>query len=191
MVDVNYLIKLIKAIAVTSCLVMLVVLSIHAYVSNVIIVQQDSMNPTLQDGDLLITNKLDYVFGEPAVGDIVIVLKEEPEGIAVTKFGRTLVDYYYNLTGSSGRVRYVKRVVAVSGDWVEFIDGSLYVNGDIVVEDYVQGDSYSMFDNYFAVVPHGEVYLLGDNREVSLDSRHFGTVSLDLVESKVITKVGE
>ncbi len=175
-----------KQIIITLMLVILAVLGIHSYGASMIVVYQNSMNPTLYDGDFLVTNKLVYLFKEPEPGDIIIMLKEEPTGIGITAVGKTLEDYIGSIQGKADRVRYVKRVVAVAGDIVSFQGGYLYINGERMEEDYIEGYTYANYGEYPLIVPEGEVYVLGDNRENSLDSRMFGTVPIKLIESKVV-----
>ncbi len=189
----DYEISLLKQIGKVIILVALWLLGIHTYIGSIILVHQDSMNPTLHDGDYLLTNKFGYLINSPKIGDIVIILKEEPTGIGKFQIGKTLQDYISNVQGTESRARYVKRVVAVANDVVEFKEGYLYVNGEKVIEDYTQGQSYITPEIYFEneyplIVPEGHVYVLGDNREYSLDSRHFGTVPLSRVEAKVVSK---
>ena len=115
-----------------------------------------SMNPTLADGKIVVA----YETEELKRGDIVFM--EAEEGIS-----------------EDG---YVKRIVAVAGDKVEIKDGKLYVNGKEEKEDY--GYTGTMGGEEEVTVEKGHVYVLGDNREKSMDSRMFGTVSVDKVNHK-------
>ncbi len=125
-------------------------------------VRGDSMAPTLRPGEHLAIDKLTYRFRAPRVGELVIA--HNPSG------GGTIV----------------KRVVAVGGDSVGIEDGILVRNGRRVVEDYTSKDG---MDGYFHgpdAVPSGFVFLLGDNRATSVDSRSFGPVSIDAIEGRVV-----
>ena len=80
---------------------------------------------------------------------------------------------------------YIKRVIGVEGDKVEIIDGKVYVNEELLVEDYIEGDSYThVYNENSWIVPKGEVFVLGDNREegASKDSRYFGCVSIESIK---------
>lgn len=107
-----------------------------------------SMVPTLKDRDQLLARSFLYT---PEQGDIVVV-----DGY--TKFGAPLV----------------KRVVAVGGDEVDinFETGDVFVNGDKLFEPYISAPTTRAFDVKFpVVVPEGHVFLMGDNRPYSKDSR--------------------
>jgi signal peptidase I len=110
-----------------------------------------SMEPTLHAGDRVIANKLAYRFGSPQVGDLVVL--ESPTGEV-----------------------FAKRIVALGGQRVEIRDGVLLVDGARRREPYVD---YATVDGFFfgpARVPAGTVFVLGDNRGDSEDSREFGPV---------------
>lgn len=126
-------------------------------------VEGDSMLPALQDGDRVLATR---GYTTPVRGDVVRV-----EDI-----------------GRSGKVdaRVIKRVVAVAGDTVEIDSGRALVNGESI--DDAEERILSEGDVSLAevVVPDRHVYVLGDNRPVSLDSRFFGPVPLEAVTGKVV-----
>lgn len=152
-------------------------------------VYQWSMYETLSEGDLLITEKISYRFKEPKRGDIVILLAQKEEGFWGTRIGVLLGDYKGSLTNKEPRSRYVKRVIGLPGDIISMKNGLVYINGEQLEEDYALGDtrSHSLLDSI--VVPEGCVFVLGDNRESSLDSRYFGAIPIENVESKVVIKI--
>jgi signal peptidase I len=112
-----------------------------------------SMEPTLQTGDRVLVNRLSYHFRSPAVGDVVVF---RPPGLETAE-------------------PFIKRVVAVAGDRVSVHEGSLYVNGIAQVEPYVK--EYPIAGELREVtVGPGCVWVMGDNRNDSSDSRVFGEV---------------
>ncbi len=124
------------------------------------IVSGDSMYPTLHHNDKLILWKL----GTPEAGDIVVFDSHNPNND-----------------------KYVKRVIGVAGDHIEIIDSMVIVNGTAIDESYVNpAEELINKGNVDIIVPDGEIYVLGDNRNHSNDSRSFGTVDLDDVDGKVI-----
>jgi signal peptidase I len=125
-------------------------------------VEGQSMAPTLADQDRLIVNKLAYRVGEPRRGDIVML-------------------YYPQNPDKS----FVKRVIAEEGDVVRIIDGQVYVNDVPMLDDYVP-EEYRSHDEYpLYTVPPGYYFVLGDHRNNSSDSRHWGPVPKKYVIGKV------
>ncbi len=145
--------------------VIVVLLLVRSFVLEPVRVRSDSMEPTLPSGAIVLIDKLTYLTREPHRGDIVVTA--DPR------------------TGES----IVKRVVAVGGDSVGIEDGQLIVNGASIVESYIDNAEMDGFFTGPDVVPPGEVYLLGDNRDTSEDSRAFGTVDVDNIEGRVLITV--
>ncbi|MFC3040658.1 signal peptidase I [Virgibacillus xinjiangensis] len=137
------------------------------------VVDGESMEPTLYDGNLLMVNKVIYDITDVDRFD-VIVFHANPEE------------------------DYVKRVIGLPGDEIEYKDDKLYVNGEYkeekFLEPYAAQSEAEPFTEDFTLeevtgekkVPEGEIFVMGDNRQDSLDSRSFGFVS----ESTLVGKVG-
>ena len=86
-------------------------------------------------------------------------------------------------------ITYVKRIVGIKGDKVQLIEGDLYINDSIVLEDYLFKDEVAPDNNlqYYGpvIVPEGAYFVLGDNRSNSFDSRSFGFLGSDQINGKV------
>ena len=121
-----------------------------------------SMAPTLEDHDRLIVNKLVYEIGEPRPGDIVML--------------------YYPLNPDK---MFVKRVIAKEGDTVRIVDGHVYVNDVPLHDDYVPEEFRSHDDWGPTVVQQGYYFVMGDHRNNSSDSRHWGPVPKKYIVGKV------
>ena len=121
-----------------------------------------SMAPTLEDQDRLIVNKLVYRIGEPRRGDIVML--------------------YYPLNPEKS---FVKRVIAEEGDTVRIVDGRVYVNDIPLKDDYVPNEYRSHDDWGPQVIPDGYYFVMGDHRNNSSDSRHWGFVPKRYIIGKV------
>ncbi len=152
-----------------------------------------SMEPTLKQDDIVRSSLLPYVFGKPQVGDIVIIDTERiGEGFSfferigdVLKNNSGISKMFFN--GDEADILWIKRVVAVAGDTVEFIDGKFYRNGEIVEEDYIYDQTVVTYPNgEKIVVPDGCVYVMGDNRNVSQDSRSIGVVPIYALTGKKV-----
>ena len=125
-------------------------------------VEGQSMAPTLEDQDRLIVNKLVYRIGEPRRGDIVML--------------------YYPLNPDKS---FVKRVIAEEGDTVRIVDGRVYVNDIPLKDDYVASEYRSHDDWGPQVIPEGYDFVMGDHRNNSSDSRHWGMVPKKYIIGKV------
>jgi signal peptidase I len=121
-----------------------------------------SMAPTLEDHDRLIVNKLVYELGDPRPGDIVML--------------------YYPLNPDK---MFVKRVIAREGDTVRIVDGRVYVNDVPLHDDYVPAEFRSHDDWGPQVVQQGYYFVMGDHRNNSSDSRHWGPVPKKYIVGKV------
>ena len=121
-----------------------------------------SMAPTLEDHDRLIVNKLVYELGEPRPGDIVML--------------------YYPLNPEK---MFVKRVIAKEGDTVRIVDGRVYVNDIPLHDEYVPAEFRSHDDWGPQVIQQGYYFVMGDHRNNSSDSRHWGPVPKKYIVGKV------
>lgn len=124
-----------------------------------------SMQNTLVEGQRLFEDKLSYHITTPKRGEIVIINSREEN--------RNLV----------------KRVIALSGETIDFRDGAVYINDEKLDETYTKGQT---FPNNFKtpyVVPADHVFVLGDNRERSEDSRAFGAVSYSEIDGRILFRV--
>lgn len=90
------------------------------------------------------------------------------------------------------KTSYIKRVIGIPGDHVQIKDGKVYLNGEVLEEEYLSTaikTDMSLGGEFFdIVVPNGYVYVLGDNRTASSDSRRFGCIPVDKIEGKVVIR---
>lgn len=160
-------------------------------------VQQSSMENTLHSGEKLFVDKISYSFTEPKRGDIIIFLKDEEKGNLIEESCNYIKEIisFNNITDA--RIRYVKRVIGIPGDEINIEQGNVYVNGEKLNEDYIKGETYEREIRFPLKVGKGEVFVLGDNREGSKDSRDFGTIKIEQVEGRAkfrvfpLDKIGE
>lgn len=121
-----------------------------------VVVDGPSMRPTLISGEWIVVNRLTYKFGLPHRGDVIVFL---PPTNAQTD-------------------DLIKRVVGLPGETVETRDGAVWIDGKVLDEPYAAGISTP--DNQWQLGA-GQLFVMGDNRQLSLDSRSFGPISLHQV----------
>lgn len=138
--------------------------TLFRYVVGFAVVSGNSMEPVLTDGECVLFNRLDTSYDR---GDVVSV--RVPSG-----------EYY------------VKRVIATAGDVVDLRDGSVYVNGARIDDPWAANATYE--ETGAVVYPYhvteGNVFVLGDNRDASMDSRAFGEVSFRQIQGTIILRMG-
>lgn len=158
------------SILLTLAAIFLISWGLRAFVFQAYEIPSGSMEDTIMTGDMVFSEKITYRFGDPKPGDIVTFT--DPE-IA----SRTLI----------------KRVIATGGQTVNLIDGDVYVDGKRLVESYTDGKpsyplttAYGTSITYPYKVPEGEIWVMGDNRTNSQDSRYFGSIPVDTVTGKAV-----
>ncbi len=156
-------------------------------------VNMTSMMDTLVQGDKLIMSKLAYASNEPQRGDIIIFLRDESVNGVIGRMGIYISDVALKLKGDFRRNRLIKRVIGIPGDKVEIRNNVLYINDEPVTEDYARIDpGLGIVPNGSmdpVVVQKGQLFVLGDNRGQSMDSRNFGVIDMEWVEGKAIFRI--
>lgn len=158
--------------AETIIIALLVAVVLRIFVVSAYRVSSGSMEDTLLEGDYIFVNKLAYEFSPPKLGDIIVF--ENPY--------------------DPGR-DYIKRIVAVDGQTVEIWDKVLYVDGHVAsipehsknIDENILHGVLSPRDNFGPlIVPEGQCFVVGDNRDDSRDSRFWGCIDKNNIEGKAI-----
>jgi signal peptidase I len=149
-----------------------IALLVEAFLIQAFWIPSPSMEPTLGVGDRVLVNKLSYNFHDVNRGDVVVF--ERPPGAS---------------TGENGEIKdLIKRVIAIGGDTIEARDGNVYVNGKQIEENYLEPGTPT--DNLpLTTIPDGRVFVMGDNRTNSEDSRIFGPIDEDDIVGRAFIRV--
>ena len=187
----------------TLCILLALIIALltRYYIITATVIKQSSMYPTLKENQRIIISrtkritKSQYQAGdiitfeapskikqgaEVDVSNPVAIYNYEPQGLM-----NKLVYYVLELN----KISYIKRVIGIAGDRVQIKDGKVYVNGEELKEEYLpEGTTTKTVYYNDVIVPEGCVYVMGDNRDQSMDSRTFGCIPLEKVEGKVILR---
>ena len=134
-------------------------------------VRETSMLPTLQEFNFLFLSKQSYHFGEPERGDIIV--------------------FHTNLKTKNGDEKMlIKRVIALPGETIHIEDGQVMINGEVLEEPYTMEPYTSGYVQDMAV-PDGSLFVMGDNRQNSIDSRDpsVGLVEIEEVYGKAVFRL--
>ncbi len=161
---------------------------IHIFIIQPTRVSGESMENTLQNGEYLIVTKWTHVMREtPEYGQIVIIdSRVNRERTWADDIEEPLMNYVavFNKDAQGSDV-WVKRVIGRPGDTLEFKDGHVWRNGEELQEDYTKDAKMNYVRSTPVKVPEGYVFVMGDNRNHSSDSRFIGPVPVDHVLGKV------
>ncbi len=144
---------------------------VRTYIVQAFQMPAGSMVPTMLVGDHILTNKFIYYFAEPKRGDIVIFPHpQEPDRL------------------------FIKRVIAIGGDNIAIKKKEVYINGQKISETYTANLDTAIFPknesprDYYGpeIIPEDSIFVLGDNRDQSYDSRFWGFVKKEAIKAKAI-----
>lgn len=132
------------------------------------VVEGSSMVPTFHDGDRLVISRVHLLFGEIDYNNIIV---------------------FNSMNVNEPNTMIIKRVVGLPGDTIEFREQRVYRNGEELDEDYINEvcTAYKCPDQVVTLGPE-EYFVMGDNRNHSLDSRRYGAITLDHVVGRVVLR---
>jgi signal peptidase I len=170
-------------------------LLIKTFVLQAFYIPSGSMMPTLEVGERILVEKVTYLFAEPQRGDVVVFERSlnpdaPPPPTADDSVFDDVVNAFKSLFGfpTGGEQDFVKRVMAIGGDTIEGHDGVVYVN-DVPVEEPYLPQGIVTTDFPPQRVPSGQIFVMGDNRGNSDDSRSFGPVDVDEVVGEAFLSI--
>ena len=172
-----------------------IALIIKYFIFTPTLVQQGSMTPTILNGERVLINRLVRTFKMPIYrGDIITFEKPDDtdaEGLAVYNDETGIMNFIMHDLLEINKTSYIKRVIGIGGDHVKISKGKVYVNDVELSETYLVEDLATPITGEFydLIVPNGYIFVMGDNRPGSSDSREFGCIPLNKVEGRVKIRV--
>ena len=138
--------------------VMALMVMVYLFIMSPQEISGESMYPTFENGEYILTNKVEYKLHDPARGDVIVF--KSP---------------------SNKDIDYIKRIIGLPGDRVSVMDGHYYLDGQLYKEPYLDSSLYTFAGSFLKdrteiTVPPGYYFVSGDNRPHSLDSREFGVI---------------
>ena len=169
----------------------LIAFTVKSTVAQAFFIPSESMVPTLEVGDRVLVSRLSYKLHEPNRGDVVVFsspFEDEDDKDKSGLPGRIL----HGLLESVGLRQpstddFIKRVIALPGETVQGRDGRIFVDGKVLDEPYLTDVTIDGFEP--KKVPEGMLWVMGDNRGHSSDSRVFGTIDEDDVVGRAIVRI--
>ncbi len=162
---------------------LILALFIRAFIVQAYKIPSGSMVPTLLIGDYLLVNKLAYGIKNPLKNDF-LYFRRLPKR-------QEIVVFTYPL---NKKLDFIKRVIGLPGDTIQIINKKVYVNGKLLKEPYVRFSDLEIYpeeisprDNYGPIkVPPKHIFVMGDNRDQSYDSRFWGFVPIKYLKGKAL-----
>ena len=182
--------QLAKEIPLLIGLAILIAFLVKTFVAQAFYIPSGSMIPQLNIGDRVIVSKMSYDLHDPNRGDIIVFdappgapgVQQKPKASVV----RNVLESIGVLQPSTEE--YIKRVVGLPGETVQGRDGHVFVNGRELVEPYLPAGVVTS-DFATITVPKGDLWVMGDNRTNSSDSRVFGAIRESTVVGRAILRV--
>jgi len=146
-----------------------------------------SMTHTLEVNDRVMVSKLSYQFGDIQRGDVVVFETGPHQDLSAPE---AVVRAVLDALGirSSTNEDLIKRVIALGGDTIEIAENHVLVNGQAIDEPYLN-DASMMADMPERTIPEGQIWVMGDNRNESSDSRVFGAIDVDEVVGEAVVRI--
>lgn len=175
-------------------------LNLNYFIGSVSGVKQTSMYPTAKEGEKVLIQRPTIFKKELKYGDIVTfespidikfyVEQDENYPVAQYEVYTGITNFLHEFVGV-GKVSYIKRVIAVAGDHIVISDdGSVYVNDIKLEENYIREPKTTQNGEYIdVIVPEDTVFVMGDNRNESKDSRYFGCVPISKINGYVLCRI--
>jgi len=169
-----------RELAETILPALLIVLVVNLFLAQATRVEGQSMEPNIHNDQRLVVEKISYRLHLPERGDIVVL---KPPNWQPQQLNQRILSWICTVLPLDCAIDapdpLIKRVIGLPGETIEIRDGRVYINGQALEEPYLQQDTYGTVPP--RVITPGHIFVLGDNRGASNDSRSFGEVALSNV----------
>ena len=179
----------VREIAFLAVMAVVLAVLLRTFVAQAFSIPSESMLPQLERGDRVVVSRLAYGLHDPNRGDIVVfdapgTVEDHPA--LLTRWGQVVLESVGLRQASTEE--FIKRVIGLPGETIEGRDGFLIVDGRYVIEPYLEpGTLTEPFPP--TVVPDGQLFVMGDNRGNSMDSRVFGPIEIDSVVGRAVVRI--
>ncbi|MEW6155508.1 MAG: signal peptidase I [Actinomycetota bacterium] len=179
-----------REVVILLTVALVIAMGIKTFVAQAFYIPSGSMQPQLEVGDRIVVSKLSYRLHEPRRGDVVVFDSPHPQppdrsnllARAVRSVGEAIG------VAAPSTDEFVKRVIGLPGETVEGRGGTIYVNGRELVEPYLP-EAGPNGDFAPVIVPDNAVFVMGDNRSNSADSRVFGPIETSTIVGRAVVRV--
>lgn len=178
-----------KELPVLIIVALVVAVLIKTFLVQAFFIPSASMRDTLLEGDRVMVNKLSFRFGEPARGNVIVFdspLEESGHGEGL--LGAVIRNIGESLGLSQPDTALIKRVIAIGGDTLEIRENTVFINGTAIDEPYLTR-TIRMPDFGPVEIPIEHVFVMGDNRNQSEDSRRFGPIPVSSIIGRAFVRV--
>lgn len=152
----QFLLPLVESLEIL-IIILISIYLVYGFVAQPFLVQGASMEPNFENGDYLLVDEMTYRFRSPERGEVIVFKNPSNE----SEF-------------------YIKRIIGLPGEKIIIKDGSVFANGNIIDEKYLN-PNLKIKRNYVFQLGDNEYFVMGDNRPVSFDSRSWGPLNGDLI----------
>jgi signal peptidase I len=170
----------------------LVAVALNAFVAQAFYIPSASMVPQLRVNDRVVVSKLAYHLHPPRRGDVVVfaapAAEQQSQGPSGNAVGRALERVGRAFGVAESKTELIKRVIGLPGETVEGRNGRVYVGSRPLQEPYLSANTLTS-DFGPVTVPAGDVWVMGDNRSESSDSRVFGSIPKSTIVGRAIWRV--
>lgn len=144
-------------------ILIVVVFVVAVYILSFQQVVGNSMEPTFSSGDVVLINKLFPTFFDIDRNDVIVLVEDS--------------SYL------------IKRVIGLPGEYIKYEDNKLYIDGELIEEEFLESEDFDLNDLGYDVIPEGYYFVLGDNRLNSKDSVDIGLISEENIIGKAILRI--